>query len=74
MFWVLSLIPFWSSLRGLVSLSRHDERYSHVVLIPLISLYLIYLERNREADYCPRDDAFTSAWNSPLLRRCVVPS
>jgi len=40
-----------------VRLSFNDERYSHVVLIPLISLCLVHFERKRifrEPDYCPR--------------------
>jgi exosortase len=40
-----------------VRLSIHDERYSHVVLIPLISLCVVYFERRRifsESRYCPR--------------------
>jgi len=56
LFWFLSLIPFHLPLSSLVSLSFHDERYSHVVLIPIISLLLLWLERRRiflESQYCP---------------------
>ena len=47
LFFALSLAAFFSPLSRLISLSLQDERYSHVVLIPLISLGLIYLERQR---------------------------
>jgi exosortase len=53
---VLSLVLFWGALRNLVSLSFHDERYSHIILIPLISGCLVYLQRRRiffESRYCP---------------------
>ncbi len=55
LFWALSLVPFYLPLSGLVSLSFHDERYSHVVLIPLISVSLVWLERRiifLEPRYC----------------------
>jgi exosortase len=54
-FWLLSLVPFYLPLNSLVSLSFHDERYSHVVLIPVISVLLLWLERRRiflEPHYC----------------------
>src|SRR5579864_6930209 len=47
LFWVLSLVPFWLPLSTLVGLSFRDERYSHVVLIPAISVLLLWLERRR---------------------------
>jgi exosortase len=40
----------------LVGLSFRDERYSHVVLVPLISVLLLWLEKReifREPHYCP---------------------
>ena len=55
LFWFLSLVLFHLPLSSLVSLSFHDERYSHVVLIPIISLLLLWLERRRiflESKYC----------------------
>jgi exosortase len=55
LFWLLSLVPFYLPLNSLVSLSFHDERYSHVVLIPVISVLLLWLERRRiflESHYC----------------------
>jgi exosortase len=55
-FWLLSLLLFWQPLRSLASLSFHDERASHILVIPLISVLLIYLERKRifrTPCYCP---------------------
>ena len=55
-FWLLSLILFSQPLSDLARLSFHDELASHVLLIPLISAFLIYLERNRifrAPRYCP---------------------
>jgi len=55
-FWLLSLVLFAKPLSSLASLSFHDELASHVLLIPLISAFLIYLERKRifrAPSYCP---------------------
>ncbi|MGO9270773.1 MAG: exosortase/archaeosortase family protein [Terriglobia bacterium] len=55
-FWLLSLILFWQPLRSLAILSFHDELANHVLLIPVISALLIYLERKRifcTPRYCP---------------------
>lgn len=55
-FWLLSLLLFRQPLSDLASLSFHDELASHVLLIPLISGFLIYLERKRifrAPRYCP---------------------
>jgi exosortase len=55
-FWLLSLILFWQPLRSLASLSWRDELANHILLIPLISAFLIYLERDRvfrAPRYCP---------------------
>ena len=40
-----SIVLFWSPLRQLVSLSLDDPRYSHLILIPLISAFFFYRER-----------------------------
>lgn len=44
-FWILSIGTFWRPLQVLLSLSLHDNRYSHLVVIPLISACLIYRSR-----------------------------
>jgi exosortase len=40
-----SIVLFWGPLRQLLSLSLNDQRYSHIVLIPVISAFVMYLER-----------------------------
>jgi hypothetical protein len=55
-FWLLSLVLFRQPLSKLASLSFHDERSSHILLIPLISAFLIFLQRKRvfrAPRYCP---------------------
>jgi exosortase len=44
-FWLLSIGTFWGPLRQLLILSLTDDRYSHLVLIPFISAYLMYGKR-----------------------------
>ena len=36
---------FWQPLVSLFSLTQQQEHYSHIVLIPCLSLYVLYLER-----------------------------
>jgi exosortase len=47
LFWILSLVPFRSTLEALVGLSLQDSRYPHNLLIPLMTAALIYLQRKR---------------------------
>jgi exosortase len=66
--WLLSLALFRQSLSSLASLSFHDQNSSHILLIPLISTYLIYLQRGRVFQaprYCP-------SIGIPLLLLAVV--
>jgi exosortase len=44
-FWLLSVATFWGPLRRLLTLSLTDHRYSHLVVIPLISACLMYSNR-----------------------------
>jgi exosortase len=44
-FWLLTIGTFWGPLRQLLSLSLNDDRYSHLIVIPLISACLIYGKR-----------------------------
>jgi exosortase len=46
-FVLLSIIICWSAFRTLAIFSFQHESSSHVVLIPLISIYLLYTERGR---------------------------
>jgi exosortase len=55
--WVLSLLPFWGTLKTLFALSQSDDRYTHTILMPLISFGLIWLDRKiifPETRFCPR--------------------
>ena len=45
--WLLSVATFWAPLRQFLFLSLNDNRYSHLVVIPLISGCLLYWKRNR---------------------------
>ncbi|HZR63509.1 MAG TPA: exosortase/archaeosortase family protein [Terriglobales bacterium] len=45
--WVVSLVLFRDALNSLAGLSLHDDRASHILLIPVISGFLLYLERKR---------------------------
>jgi exosortase len=55
-FWLLSLLAFRQPLSSLARLALHDELATHILLIPLISAFFIYLERKRifqTSRYCP---------------------
>jgi exosortase len=43
--WISSLAVFWRPVKALVTLSLSDELYSHLILIPLISIVIIYMDR-----------------------------
>ena len=36
---------FWQPLASLISLTQQQEHYSHIVLIPCLSLYVLYLDQ-----------------------------
>jgi len=42
----LVLVLFGESLKEMAGLTLHSELYSHIPLVPLISLFLLYVERN----------------------------
>jgi exosortase len=44
-FWVLSLAVFLEPLGKLARLSLQDDRYSHILLIPILVASLVYLQR-----------------------------
>ena len=46
-FALASVALFWMPLHQLVSLSLDDQRYSHLILIPVISAFFMYRERRR---------------------------
>jgi exosortase len=45
LFLVLSIMLFYGPMRLLVKSSLHNELYSHIILVPLVSIYLIYTGR-----------------------------
>ena len=52
---ILLAAALYVPLRALGSLSLSDNRYSHIILIPIVSISVIYLERNsifRQCQYC----------------------
>jgi exosortase len=53
---------FWQPLAALYSLTQEQEHYSHIVLIPWLSLYVLYLDR--KAIFASRE---WSPWLGSLL-------
>ncbi|HJS66416.1 MAG TPA: exosortase/archaeosortase family protein [Nitrospiraceae bacterium] len=45
LFLLAAVAWFWQPLVSLFSLTQQQEQYSHIVLIPCLSLYVLYLER-----------------------------
>src|SRR5207247_1605205 len=43
----LTLAAFWAPLSTLIRFSFQHEHYSHIILVPLVSASLFFLERNR---------------------------
>jgi hypothetical protein len=54
---LLSIVLFWCPLRQLLSLSPNDQRYSHIILIPVISAFVMYLERRKIFSRIPNPHA-----------------
>ncbi|MGA2590752.1 MAG: exosortase/archaeosortase family protein [Bryobacteraceae bacterium] len=53
---LLSVAVSWTSCNALVRLSLHDERYTHLVVVPIVTLGVLCLEKARifgESRYCP---------------------
>lgn len=44
-FSVLTVLLFYGPLKELFGLSLHEELYSHIILVPLVSGYLLYAKR-----------------------------
>lgn len=44
---LLSVLFFWKTIHALVVFSLNEESSSHILLIPLVSVYLLYTERLR---------------------------
>ena len=45
--WAALTLPFWRAFSSVVRLSLQDERYSHLIVIPLFSVGLLVLEGRR---------------------------
>lgn len=45
LFGIVSIFAFWTPSEMLLGLSLHDDKYSHMLIVPFISLALIYLQR-----------------------------
>ncbi|MGC2806362.1 MAG: hypothetical protein WA211_09530, partial [Candidatus Acidiferrales bacterium] len=43
---ILSIVVFWKALHSLALFSLNQESSSHILLIPLVSIYLLYSERS----------------------------
>ena len=55
--WILPLTAFWRAGEALVKLSLQDERYTQLLLIPFVTGFLIFLDRERifeEIQWAPR--------------------
>ncbi len=45
--WILGCVSlFWQAFRSLYALAVHSDNFSHILLIPLISGWLLYLDRS----------------------------
>ena len=61
--WLFSFAVWGVPFGRLGSLALHDERYSYIPVIPLVSLWLIYLERRRIF----QDSRPCRRWGIPFL-------
>jgi exosortase len=53
---VLASLMLWSPLKALLGLTLQDERYTHILVVPIVSAAFLYFERERifrDARYCP---------------------
>lgn len=62
LFLLAAVAWFWQPLVSLFSLAEQQEQYSHIVLIPFLSLYVLYLDR--KAIYASRE---WSPWLGSIL-------
>jgi exosortase len=46
-FILISSLAYYKTLSALVQYSLHDESSSHIILIPLVAFFLLYVERHR---------------------------
>ena len=62
-FFVVAFLMAYPSIKALYYSSSHTEYYSHIVLIPLISIYLIYQKRKQILSR----EKYSFAFGMPLL-------
>jgi exosortase len=65
----ISIAIFWTPLRTTASLSWNDDRYSHLLIIPVISGFLLYLESGKIFSQS-KDRGRASLWL--LLGACII--
>jgi hypothetical protein len=65
----ISVTVFWTPLRRIAVLSWSDDRYSHLLLIPMISAFLLYFERVRI--FSPLTDRHGAAFSLLLATTTV---
>jgi len=69
-FWMASLLVFHTPLTSVLALSLGDQRYRHILVIPLICAFLIHSERRRIFRVCqwrPRLGAVLLAAAVPVV-------
>src|SRR6266849_5310214 len=47
LFTALTFVFFWAPLSTLIRFSFEQEQYSHIILVPMVSAFLIFLARRR---------------------------
>ena len=52
LFWILSVVLFWSPLWALFRLAVHDDRYSQILVIPVVVTSFIFLSGERIIQNC----------------------
>ena len=64
---ILICLLFCTPLRGLLALSLQDDRYAHILLIPVISVALYYFDNKRS----PGNLSYSPVIGLPLMALCL---
>jgi exosortase len=73
LFWMFSSLPLLATLRAVGALSFRDENYSHIAVVPVISIFMIYVERRRifrNCRFCPQA-GFPFVFLGAILYVCI---